>query len=62
MESKNLNKYSIILMWSAIFMVILDFSFDIDAQKTVWAMLTISSVFHVGSLILKKLEDISDNQ
>jgi hypothetical protein len=45
-------------MWSAIFMVILDFTMEIDAQQSVWAILIISSVFHVAGIILKKLEDM----
>jgi hypothetical protein len=63
MESKKLSRYATMFLIMALIAIFWNF-FDYQLSTTVTSIgaLVCSTVNHVGSLILKKLEDISDHQ
>ncbi len=58
MESNKLMRSSVIISVIGVSWV----TFELASQVACWSAFVISSIFYVGSVILKKLEDISDNQ
>lgn len=63
MESKKLSRYATMFLVTSVIAIFWNlFDYQLSTTVTSIGALVCSTVNHVGSVILKKLEDISDNQ